>query len=334
MPHNENTMRRTWKCDICGRECGFKPTYSYMHDGKNYCAKCQYQWADEQKRQREQKAAEQAAKQAQERKEKRIAAFNAAQACEPYTGEKRTLLSAVLLTLDNGESGEGTLWVKVLDGETELHKTRYSHSEYSGYHDEDNDYYSTTAVEKPEGWDDEHWFESNEWVEKTAVQPGLICELSLDVLYYEGRGAFETTRWMQRIWQTDTGNGILIVYLRKCAEGYRLLRMSLGGNTVPFDFDFTEDTVQELFRQYAHKCYVFEDFVLTENECAYIEEGLRGVNHNICQRAYRPNKGNVGFIRKKGNDKAEESMLPEKVLGELLRIRCLNEEDYWVRSYR
>ena len=328
VPHNETITRRTWKCDICGHEYVVKPTpYYYKHDGKTYCVKCQRQWEDEQKKRREQEAA----KQAQERKRKMLADFNTLQISEPYTGEKHVLLSAVLLTLDNEKSGEGTLWAKVQDGKTELHKTSYSHSEYSGYHDEENVYYSTTAVEKPEGWDDENWFESHEWVEKTAVQPELNCELSLDALYYEGQGQYETTRWQSRIWQTDTGKGTLVVYLRKCAEGYRLLRMSLGGNTDPFGFDFTENAVQKLFRQYAHKCYVFEDFALTENECAYIEEGLRGVNHNIRQRAYQPYKGNIGLIRRKGNGTAEESVFPEKVLSELLRIRCLNEEDYWVR---
>ena len=326
MQNNEYTMRRTWKCDICGHEYVVRPTpYYYRHDGKTYCANCQFLWKKEQEKRRE----EEAAKRAQERKMKRMADFDAFRIGEPYAGEKQVLLSAALLTLDNNTSGEGTLWVKVRDGGTELHRTSYSHSEYAGYHDEENDYYSTTAVEKPEGWDDKNWFESHEWIEKTAVQPGLNCELSLDALYFEGRGKYETTRWKRRSWETDTGNGILAVYLRKCAEGCRLLRMSLEGDTVPFDFDFTENTVQELFRQYARQCYVFEDFPLTEKECAYIEEGLQGVNHNIRLRAYRPDGGSIGLIRPKGNGRAEESVLPGKVLGELLRIRCLNEEDYW-----
>ena len=327
-----------WRCDICGKQYlareGVK--YSVTHDGKTYCMKCQYVWEENQKKIQTAKAAELE----QERRIQRLAAFESAcihnRAYRPAEGGKPAIVAAHLLTLDNLTDEGGTLWAEVYEKNLKWYITSYSSSEYSGYHDEMNDYYTTKEVDKPADWDDDHWFESASWLQKTSVH---ICgegHLDLDALYYEGHGQARTSRWKKRWYDTDTFDGSLIVWLRRCTEGWRLLRISLHGKEIPFDFDFQEDTIQRLYEEYGDitkvgkKLYLFQDFQLTDEECRYIASlDVPDSGEHICRESYTPSGSNISFIRKKGKCQTEESELPKKILSKLLRVRCLNVEDYW-----
>ena len=312
---------KAWRCDICGHiYAEWTHRYSVIHDGKTYCLKCHSDWEEMQKQIKQ-----------------RTAAFKAARIqngeYQPEKGGNQAVLAAGLLTLDcNKENGSNeTIWAEIYGNRVMCHKTRYTHSEFSGYHDEENDYYETNGIQTLPLLKTENWFESEEWLQKTAVSHAANGYPALDSIYYEGHGRATTTRWKRRWYESDTSDGSLIIWLRRCTEGWRLLRISLDGLVIPFDFNFREDTIPMLYNQYVAKCNVFQDFQLTSEECSYIADGLQNIKHDTFQKAYRPCGNSIGFILGSEQNHTEESDIPQKLLGELLRIRCLDEEDYWER---
>lgn len=322
-----------WRCDICGKKYNRQRfLYRAMHDGKIYCQNCQMIWEKKQKQMIFAYMNEY-----EERKWQRIVAFETARIqngeYQPEKGGKPAVVAAGLLTLDhiNKSHRNDILWAEVYGNHKKCHKTEYSGSEFSGYHDEDNDYYRTSEVQTLPFLKTDNWFESEEWLQKTAVPHSANSSLDLDSIYYEGYGKATTTRWKTRWYQTDTFDGSLIIWLRRCTEGWRLLRISLDGLVIPFDFNFREDSIPMLYNQYAGKCNVFQDFQLTNEECAYIADGLLHIKHDTFQEAYKPRGNSINFILRSEHRVTKESIIPQSLLGELLRIRCLDEEDYWER---
>ena len=327
-----------WRCDICGKTYITTGTIqlSIIHDGKTYCLKCDDDWSKKQ----QQIIEDNLRKQEMERKKlqkQRMAAFEANRIqngeYQPGKGGRHAVVAAGLITLDHPNKNDynETLWAGVYGDHIKCYRTLCTSSEFSGYHDEYNDYYGTTVIQTLPMLKAENWFEGEKWLQKTAVPHSANSLLDLDSLYYEGHGKATTTRWKTRWYAHDTKDGSLIIWLRRCTEGWRLLRISLYGTVIPFDFDFREETVPILFDQYAAKCYVFQDFLLTREECAYIADGLLNIKHNTFEEAYKPSENSISFIRRSERNQTEESSLPQMMLGELLRIRCLNEEDYWER---
>ena len=312
-----------WRCDICRRTYDKRIIQqSIIHNGKTYCPKCHYDW-------QQQIIAESISRQ---KTEKRKQAFENARMqngkYQPEKSGKPAVAAAGLLTLGriNDRNRNDILWAEVYGSRKKCHKTQYS-----GYHDEENDYYSTVEIQTLPFLETENWFDGEEWIQKTAVPHTTNNPLDLDSIYYEGYGRATTTRWKTRWYDSDTFDGSLIIWLRRCTEGWRLLRISMRGLVIPFDFNFQKDSIPTLYNQYAAKCNVFQDFQLTDEECTYIADGLLSINHDSFQKAYKPCENSISFILKSGFHKAEESIIPQKLLGELLRIRCLNEEDYWER---
>ena len=55
------------------------------------------------------------------------------------------------------------------------------------------------------------------------------------------------------------------------------------------------------------------------------------MKHDNYRTSYEPCGNSISFILKAEHHLAEESDIPQKLLGDLLGIRCLNVEDYWER---
>ena len=322
---------RFWICDLCGNRYIVKPENRYViYKGKKYCYRCQG-YIETWKR-HEQAMAEKAAKERiiwTGKTLRRIAAFDAERirdgVYQPPAGGRHLLLSASIISTDIDYSKELTEWARVSGGKTELHVTRCVESEFSGYHDEQIDHYCTNAIQKP-GWEDDTWYESEEWIKKTAVRGTVPDELALDALYYEGYATITKERWSRYASSIPV---TVIVYLRRCEEGYRLLRICREGRWPPFEFDFKENSIRELYSEYAEKSDVFEDFLLSESECGYLGGKLWDTGDRTFLRGYDSHDHHVGLIRIKGNHQTEESELPNSGLNKLLHIRRLTDEDYW-----
>ncbi len=232
------------------------------------------------------------------------------------------------------EKGGGIKWAKIKNGEIRCFRTFLDYSEFSGYHDEDNDYYATQELTEANGQGNLRTF-MNHLAEQTGVadsdQPFAGSDdLQVDALYYEAHGKAFVGRFQERVWMSHSFPASMVVYLRRCCKGYRLLRISLRSAEIPFVFDFKEESIPELLNMYENQCALFEDFYLSKTEISKLlpdwkrhdwssENSIAGFNPREM----------VSFVRRSGNKETEIIEISAKKIKGLMMIRNLALEDYW-----
>lgn len=191
---------------------------------------------------------------------------------------------------------------------------------WTNYHDESES--DTTIVRvNPETWDKAGWFSDPGWADQfgspKTKRPLPVPETEIipyDALYYEGYDREDIT----------------ICYLRRCKEGYRLLRIHQKEAETPVEIGFDENSIQALYRQIPDNKTVtmFQDFLLTDAECSKINvyaqcdmypEKLPALNayyHSSPDRF-------VSFLRKTGASKAEPYSISSLMIEGLLSFRSM-----------
>lgn len=351
------------RCTGCGKR--IKPGYDYHFENKGIlCKTCYNKYRlekeneirlekaknlieEEQKRKEEerQRIKERLIKEQQEKKEreikeqqklenemktraiKAVRAFNSDRTCnDAYvveSGGTGFLVCGNIITYDS----QSDQWFSANNGNVHFYKTTM-HSEYSGYHDEDNYYYSSEEIEMPAGWNESNLFTQAFGIAEDAFNYESSDYLPIDAFYYEGFGKASLRRWSRRSWMVEEKQGLFIIYLRRNSEGYRLLRICMKEEQLPFELRFTEKDISRLYHEYGNQCYLFEDFLLTPSECLAFNadagmkmQGLGNIHLNPSCAC---------FVRK-SNQLQTEIIKPwyEGMIQTILGIRCRVFEDYW-----
>lgn len=212
-----------------------------------------------------------------------------------------------IITYDWQHSSEGTTFLDVVTkvktgyGELSVYD-EITESWWTNYHDESDSTEETVPVD-PETWDKEGWFSDPKWTSQSQspkIEGSLPVpdtdSIPYDALYYEGYN----------------GQNIFILYLRRCTEGYRLLKIYQESTEEPVEISFNETDIQDLYQRVSDQQNVimFKDFLLNDQECekiiAYAEcdkypEKLPG----LVRYSYANPDRFVSFIRKSGADETE-----------------------------
>ena len=215
-----------------------------------------------------------------------------------------------------------TVITKVRTNRGEVYVYREETEEWwTNSHDESDSFTETVPVDLST-WDCEGWFSDPEWTgrlhaprTKGPVPGPPSGVIPYDALYYEGYDR----------------RGIMTVFLRRCAEGYRLLRFCRRNAEEPADIGFSEQEVQEFYRQVSGsgETVLFEDFLLTEAECgkiaAYAEcdrnpDALPALESYV----YANPMKFAAFARKTGAAETEEYGISALMVQGLLVLRCMD----------
>ena len=203
---------------------------------------------------------------------------------------------------------------------------------WTNYHDESDCETSTSPITIPD-WDPQRWFSDRKWTDqitgpefKTAISYPESGSIPYHALYYEG---FDKYGWM-------------VLYLRQCTEGYRLLRLCLKHPDTPQDIGFTERSINHFYQNSADNkdVVLFEDFLLNEQECIKIAaysafdnnpSALPGLKLYVNANPLRY----AAFVRRIGEPVTEAYGISALMVQGLLRMRCLSfndDYDYFAHS--
>ena len=189
---------------------------------------------------------------------------------------------------------------------------------WTNYHDESDSTTITVPVD-PETWDKEGWFSDPEWTSRfqgpqtkePLPVPGTDT-IPYDALYYEGYDR----------------HGIIILYLRRCKEGYRLLKIRQEKTSEPVEIGFCENDIQALYQHVTDNQSVtmFRDFLLNGPECAkiavYAECDKSPEKLPALKSYYDANPDQfVSFLRKSGAAETETYSISSLMIQGLLCIR-------------
>ncbi len=258
----------------------------------------------------------------------------------PESGGVGFLISAGIITYDCMRNQ----WISAREGYVQFYETT-SHSEFSGYHDEDNTYYSTKKIEMSKTWNETNWFTRAFGLSDDDFDQETTTDFPYDAFYYEGVGEADLNKWERRIWMETHVEGRFIIYLRRCEEGYRLLRLFMDKTEFPFEFRFTEKDIFMLYHKYGDQCTLFEDFLLSSSECRCIADAFRKENGNgqkaedcnvqalhagkYITHALRLGSINACFVQGKDSEYAGTICPGSDLIKALLKVRCRDYNDYW-----
>ncbi len=189
---------------------------------------------------------------------------------------------------------------------------------WTNYHDESDSITKTVPID-PEAWDKEGWFSDPKWTglfqgpkTKEPLPAPSTDTIPYDALYYEGYDR----------------RGIFILYLRRCTEGYRLLKIHQERTEEPVEIGFSEKEIQALYQHVSDNRSVtmFQDFLLNNLECAKINVYAE-CDKNPKKLPALDNYGDanpdrfVSFFRKSGTAETETYSISSLMITGLLWIR-------------
>lgn len=207
--------------------------------------------------------------------------------------------------------------VKTSSGEIQVYREEIE-SWWTNYHDESESQTTIVPIDS-KTWDKEGWFSDPKWTStfhgpktKTPLPVPSTDMIPYDALYYEGYDR----------------DGILIYYLRRCKEGYRLLKIRQKNTEAPVEIGFSEDDIQTLYQHISDNRTVtmFWDFLLNDPECAKINayaecdknpEKLPALNSYY---SANPDKF-VSFLRETGATETKTYSISSLMIQGLLHIR-------------
>ena len=214
------------------------------------------------------------------------------------------------------------------------HGIPYTHDKtttwtWTNYHDEAD----CETRESPitiKDWDPQGWFSDRKWTDhtagpelKTAISYPESGSIPYHALYYEGYDKY----------------GLIILYLRLCTEGYRLLRLCQKHPDIPQEIGFSELSIHRFYQSSADNkdVILFEDFLLNEQECGKIAAySSFDFNPSASPGLKTYEKANplkyTAFVRRADSFETEAYGISSLMIQGLLYLRCqsLNEDyDYF-----
>lgn len=196
---------------------------------------------------------------------------------------------------------------------------------WTNYHDEADCEIRESPVAIKD-WDPQGWFSDRKWTDQaagpeseTAISYPESGSIPYHALYYEGYDKY----------------GLMVLYLRQCTEGYRLLRLCLKHPEKPQDIGFSEQSIYCFYQSSAdNKAVVlFEDFLLNEQECEKIAAySAFDFNQPALYRLKKYQKGTpskyAAFVRRNEVHETEAYGISSLMMEGLIHLRCQSLEDY------